>query len=229
MSLLLDALAWIADPAHWTGGAGIGRRLVEHLGVTGAVVALAALVALPVGVAIGHTRRFGGLVTLTTGAARAVPTLGVLTLAGLWLGIGVVAPIIALLVLAIPPMLAGAYSGVASADPSTVDAARAIGLTETQIVIRVELPAAAPIIMAGLRSTVLQVVATATLAAYTADAGLGRFLYAGLKTRDYPQMLAGALLVVLLALVLDAALALGQRRLDRRLRPEAPAPERNAL
>ena len=148
-----------------------------------------------------------------TGAARAVPTLGLLTLVGLWLGIGWQAPLIALVALAIPPIIAGAYSGVISSQGSS-DAARAIGLTEGQILTQLEIPAGAPLILAGVRSAVLQVIATATLAAYTADLGLGRFLYTGLKTRDYGQMIGGAIVVVALALITDAILA-GLTRLLR--------------
>ena len=129
------------------------------------------------------------------------------------------APFCALLVLAIPPMLAGAYSGITSADPVTVDAARAIGLSSWQVLTQVELPAAVPLLLEGLRSTTLQVVATATLAAYTADVGLGRFLFTGLKTRDYAQMIGGALLVVALALVLDLLLVLAKRLVTRELDP----------
>ena len=129
------------------------------------------------------------------------------------------APFCALLVLAIPPMLAGAYAGITSAEPVTVDAARAIGLSSWQVLTQVELPAAVPLLLEGLRSTTLQVVATATLAAYTADVGLGRFLFTGLKTRDYAQMIGGALLVVVLALVLDLLLVQAKRMITRTLDP----------
>ena len=132
---------------------------------------------------------------------------------------GLVAPFCALLVLAIPPMLAGAYAGITSAEPVTVDAARAIGLSSWQVLTQVELPAAVPLLLEGLRSTTLQVVATATLAAYTADVGLGRFLFAGLKTRDYAQMIGGALLVVVLALILDLLLVQAKRLITRKLDP----------
>ncbi len=219
MNLLLEALSWLAAPAHWAGASGVPARLAEHLGLTAVVVAAAVLIALPLGVAIGHTGRFRFLITATSGAARTIPTLGILTLAGLWLGIGLKAPLLALLVLAVPPMLSATYAGVESADARTVDAARALGLTELQVVRDVELPAALPLVLGGLRSTTLQVVATATLAAYTADAGLGRFLYIGLKTRDYAQMIGGAILVVALALVLDALWALAGRAARRRGAP----------
>lgn len=148
------------------------------------------------------------MVTALAGAARAVPTLGLLTLLGLALGIGLLAPGIALVVLAIPPLLAGAYAGVASVDANTVKAARAMGMTESQIIFRVELPLAAPVVIGGVRSAVMQVIATATLAAYTADAGLGRYIFAGLKTRDYGEMIGGALLVIALALLVEALFGL---------------------
>ncbi len=216
MNLLMDALAWLTDPTHWVGAASIPVRLLQHLGLTFSVVALAALIAIPLGIMIGHTGRFRFLIVATSGAARAIPTLGVLTLAGLWLGIGLAAPVLALLVLAIPPMLTATYTGIDSADRRAVDAARAIGLEEWQIIRLVELPAARTLLLGGLRSTTLQILATATLAAYTADAGLGRYLYIGLKTRDYGQMIAGAILVVALALVLDGLWVLVSRAASRR-------------
>lgn len=216
MNLLMDALGWLGEPTHWVGAASIPVRLLQHLGLTFGVVALAALIALPLGIMIGHTGRFRFLIVATSGAARAIPTLGVLTLAGLWLGIGLTAPVLALLVLAIPPMLTATYTGIDSADPRAVDAARAIGLREWQIIRFVELPAARTLLLGGLRSATLQILATATLAAYTADAGLGRYLYIGLKTRDYGQMIAGAILVVALALVLDGLWVLVSRAASRR-------------
>ncbi len=220
MNILLDALAWLTVPAHWLGESGILVRAAQHLGLTLLIVALAAFIALPLGTWIGHTGRGRWLVS-ATGAARAVPTLGVLTLAGLWLGIGLAAPTLALLVLAIPPLLSATYSGIASTPRATVDAARAIGLTETQVLAQVEVPHAAGLVAAGVRSATLQVIATATLAAYTADYGLGRFLYAGLKTRDYAQMIGGAIIVVALALAADAILATAARRLRERTQPDA--------
>lgn len=215
MSLFLDALAWIVDPAHWSGAGGIGSRLLQHLAITLAVVLAAAVPAIPAGIAIGHTGRGRGIVVALVGAVRAVPTLGLLTLLALLLGIGLVAPVLALVALAVPSMLAGAYAGIESVDPAAVDAARAMGLSESQIVWRVELPLGAGVIVGGVRAATLQVVATATLAAYTADAGLGRYLFAGLKSRDYAQMLGGALLVAALALLLDRLLAVAQHRATR--------------
>ena len=219
MNLFLDALGWLFTPENWGGASGISSRLQQHLYFTLAVVAVACVLALPAGVAIGHTRRGVAVVPMVTASVRALPTLGLLTLVGLWSGLGLVAPFCALLVLAIPPMLAGAYSGITSAETVTVDAARAIGLSSWQVLTQVELPAAVPLLLEGLRSTTLQVVATATLAAYTADVGLGRFLFTGLKTRDYAQMIGGALLVVVLALVLDLLLVQAKRLITRKLDP----------
>ncbi len=211
MNVLLDALRWIVDPANWVDASGIDHRIAQHVAITGLVVGLAALVALPVGVLVGHTGRGRALVVGLSGAARALPTLGLLTLLGLALGIGLRAPVIALVVLAVPSVLAGAYAGVESVSPAAVDVARAVGMTEWQIVRRVEIPLGLPIIVGGIRAAVLQVVATATLAAYIADAGLGRYLFEGLKTRNYAEMLGGSLLVAVLAFVLEGVFALLQR------------------
>ena len=219
MNYFLSAFGWLFTPSNWDGPGGIWSRLLQHLGFTLSVVAVASVLALPAGVAIGHTRRGVAVVPMVTASARALPTLGLLTLVGLWSGLGLVAPFCALLVLAIPPMLAGAYSGITSAEPVTVDAARALGLSSWQVLTQVELPAAVPLLLEGLRSTTLQVVATATLAAYTADVGLGRFLFISLKTRDRAQMIGGALLVVALALVLDLLLVLAKRLITRKLDP----------
>ncbi|MDR0284857.1 MAG: ABC transporter permease [Propionibacteriaceae bacterium] len=204
-----ETFTWLAT--HWAGPGGIGARLAQHLLLTLAVVAVAAIVALPLGVLIGHTHKGAAVVGASVGAARAIPTLGLLTLFGLALGIGLRAPVLALVILALPSLLAGAYAGVETVPPAVVEAARAVGLSETQIVWRVELPLGAPVIIGGLRAATLQVVSTATLAAYIADTGLGRFLFIGLKSRDYAQMVGGAILVIALALILEVTLAATQR------------------
>ena len=211
MNLFADALRWIVDPGHWGVPGGIDQRIVEHLAVSGVAVGAALLLALPAGVLVGHTRRGRTPIVWLAGAARALPTLGLLTLLGLALGIGLEAPVIALVVLAVPSILAGAYAGVESVPAMAVDGARAVGMTEWQLVRRVEISLGLPIIVGGIRAAVLQVVATATLAAYIADAGLGRYLFEGLKTRNYPEMLGGSILVVALALVLEGLFALLQR------------------
>ncbi len=211
MNIVTDALAWIADPSRRYGPDGVVSRLLEHLSYTGVAVTIAVLLAVPVGWAVGHTRRGRGFVVVTAGAARALPTLGVVVLAGLALGIGLVAPLVALVVLAFPSVLAGAYAGVEAIDPRTVDAARAVGFSPWQVLTKVEIPLGLPLLIGGIRSAVLQVVATATLAAYTGAGGLGRFLFLGLKTQDYTQLVAAALLVVVLAIVLDVVFEVLQR------------------
>ena len=211
MNLFVQTWQWLTDPASWSCGTGILARLAEHVVITAGVVAVAAIIALPIGILIGHTGRGQGLIAAIAGAGRAIPTLGLLTLLGLFFGIGLTAPMLALVVLAIPPMLAGAYSGVANVDRGTVKAARGIGMSETQIIRHVEVPLAAPVVLGGIRSATIQVIATATLAAYIADEGLGRFIFSGLKTRAYEEMTGGALLVIVLALVIDGLFALGVR------------------
>lgn len=216
MTFLLEALAFIFDGESWAGSTGIGARLLQHLGITGLSVLIAAAVAVPLGLLIGHSGRGRAFVIGFTGAARALPTFGVLilfVLIGINFGLGLsLGPVIAVLViLAVPPLLAGAYSGVEAVDRQTIDAARAQGMTEWQILTRVELPLALPLLVGGLRATTLQVVATATIAAYVAQGGLGRYLIEGIQVRDYTRAVVGALLVAALALLLDALLALAQK------------------
>lgn len=211
MNYLVEAFAWLADPARWPGAGGIGVRLLEHLGYSVVGVLVACLVGVPLGWWVGHTRRGRGLAVGLSGAARALPTLGLVTLLGLLLGIGLVGPMVAFVALALPSVLAGAYAGVESVDPIAVDAARAAGMTELQVLTQVEIPLGAALLVGGIRSAFLQVVATATLAAYVGAGGLGRFLFLGLKTQDYAQMLASSLLVVALALVCDITFSLLQR------------------
>ncbi|HEY1106713.1 MAG TPA: ABC transporter permease, partial [Agromyces sp.] len=211
MNLFVEAFAWLVDPANWSGPGGIPVRLGQHLLISVVVLVITALIALPLGAFIGHSGRGKQFVIMTSGGLRALPTLGLLTLFGTWLGIGLSAPILALVVLAIPPLLAGTYAGFESVDRRTIDAARAVGMAERQVVGRVELPLGLPLIVGGIRSGMLQIVATATLAAYIADFGLGRFIFAGLKTRDYAEMLGGSILVILLALVIDGCFAIVQR------------------
>lgn len=211
MNLLIDGFAWVLDPANWSGVGSIPQRLWEHIWISALVLVIASAIALPAGALIGHTGKGRELAVMISGGLRALPTLGVLTLFGLWIGIGLGAPIIALVILAIPPLLAGAYAGFESVDRRTIDAARAMGMREVQVVGKVEVPLGLPIIVGGIRSATLQIIATATLAAYIADDGLGRFIFAGLKTRNYDEMLGGSILVILLALIVDGIFAITQR------------------
>jgi osmoprotectant transport system permease protein len=214
-NVFAEAGQWLADGAHWHGPDGVPARLGEHVGYSALTVVIASAIALPLGLWIGHTGRLRGFAIAVTGALRALPTLGVLTLVVLWIGIGLTPPILALVVLAVPPLLAGAYAGVESVDRRTIDAARGLGFTEWQVLTRVEVPLALPLILGGVRSAVLQVVSTATVAAYIGLGGLGRYLIDGIAVRDYPQTLAGSLVVVVLALALDGTFAVAQRSVSR--------------
>ena len=207
----LGSLEWLVDPLRWSGPSGIPMRTAEHLGYTVLGVLVAALIAVPVGLYVGHTGRFKSLAVGASGMARALPTLGLVTLFALLIGIGLTAPLLSFVILAIPSLLAGAYSAVEAADPATVDAARAQGMTEAQILARVEIPLGMPLLIGGFRGATVQVVSTAMLAAYVGNGGLGRYIFQGLGSQDYPQMIAGSLLVIVLALVLDLALLLLQR------------------
>lgn len=211
MNLFADAFAWIFDPAHWSTGPKIAGHLLEHLGVSGLCVLIAVVLALPLGVAIGHTGRGRGAAILISNSARALPTLGLLSILILLFGIGLLPIAVVLVILAIPPMLAGAYAGIESVDRQTIDAARALGMTEWQIVLRVEIPLALPLLIGGLRATALQVIATLAIASAFAFGGLGIYLINGLATGDYAQLLAGAVLITALALAVDGVFALIQR------------------
>ncbi|MEL4505620.1 ABC transporter permease [Luteococcus sp. H138] len=215
MNFVREALAWLADPANLHGPAGWPTHLLEHLLYTVATVLLASLVAVPLGYLVGHTGRGRNLAVGSSGAARALPSLGLVTLLGLWLGVGLRAPMIALVLLAIPSVLAGAYAGVEAVNPTTVDAARAQGMTEWQVLRHVEIPLGLPLLVGGLRSATLQVVSTGTLAAYVGAGGLGRDLFLGLKTQDYPMMLAASILVMALAIALELCFETAERLLRR--------------
>jgi osmoprotectant transport system permease protein len=213
-----DLLTWLTDGAHWSGEDGIPQRLLEHLTYSGIAVLIAAVIAIPLGLYVGHTGRGRLVVVNIAGAARAIPSLGLLFISVLWVGprlsgdsAFVVPCEIVLVVLAIPPILAGAYSGVDEVDPAARDAAKGVGMRGFEVLTEVELPCALPLIFSGLRSGTLQVVATATIAATAGLGGLGRFLIDGLSVRDFGQMAGGAVLVALLALAVDLVFALVQR------------------
>jgi osmoprotectant transport system permease protein len=212
MTDFVAAFGWLFDPVNWAGPGGIPARTGEHIVYTLLTLLLAGAIALPIGFLIGHTGRLRGLAIGVSGALRALPTLGlVVYLALIMANISIVPPLIALTILAIPPLLAGAYSGLESVNRSTIDAARAVGMTEWQIFAKVELPLSLPLVIGGLRSGALQVIATWTVAAILPVGGLGRFLFDGLAVQNYPEMLGGSIIVVLLALVSDGLFALTQK------------------
>lgn len=211
-------LEWLTSSATWSGDSGLGARIVEHLWYSLIAVAIAGLIAIPLGLWVGHTGRAKWLVTLAN-SLRAVPTLGLLFAVALWLGprftsdlAFVIPSIVVLVVLVIPPILSGVYAGVEAVDPAARDAARGMGMRGMQVVRQVEIPNALPLILSGLRSAFLQVIATATVAAYVGLGGLGRYLIDGIKTGDYVSTAGGAIVVSMLALLVDGLLALVQRR-----------------
>jgi len=211
MSLLQATYQWLTDPSHWQGIDGIPTRMGEQIHLSIESVAIGAVIALPVGIVLGHYGRFGNLAINISNVGRAVPSFGILVIAFQVFGLGDVPIIIALTALAVPPMVTNTYVAMREVDPDVKDAARGMGYRELAQVLRVELPLAVPLIMAGVRTSAVQVVATATLAALIAGGGLGRYIVDGLARNDNPRTLAGALLVAALALSTELLLAGLQR------------------
>lgn len=211
MNLFVQAWDYLTTAANWSGPAGISTRLGQHLWYSFLAVGLSAVIAVPIGLIIGHTRRGSAVIVGFANAMRALPTLGLLTFLVLGLGLGLIPPLLALITVGIPPLLAGAYAGVANVDDTVVDASRAMGMTEPQVLLRVEVPNALPILLTGLRAATLQVVATATIAAFVNLGGLGRYIFDGISLYKYDRVLVGAILVAALALTLDGLLALAVR------------------
>ncbi|MFC7485172.1 ABC transporter permease [Knoellia sp. CPCC 206453] len=215
--MINNIFQWLTSSATWSGDTGLGARLVQHIWYSLLAVVIAAVIAIPLGLWVGHTGRAKWLVTLAN-SLRAVPTLGLLFAVALWLSpkfqsdlAFLIPSIVVLVVLVIPPILSGVYAGVEAVDPATRDAARGMGMRGFEVVRQVEIPNALPLILSGLRSAFLQVIATATVAAYVGLGGLGRYLVDGIKTGDYVSTAGGALVVSLLALIVDGILAIVQR------------------
>jgi osmoprotectant transport system permease protein len=217
----VNPFSYLQDGSNWSGPGRILDLLLQHLGYTAAAVLLAAVVAVPLGLLIGHTGRGRVVVIGLSNAARAIPSLGLLFLAVLLLGTNAVNIVVVLAILALPAVLSATAAGVAGADREAVHAARALGMTEGQVVSKVEWPLALPLVVSGLRSATLQVVATATVAAFTSGGGLGRLLTSGQAQNDYPQMFAGAILIAALAILLDLLLGGLGRLAARRARPRS--------
>lgn len=206
--VLTDLVDWLSDPAHWQGPEGVPAQTLLHLYYCVVSVGIAALIAVPLGLYIGHTGR-GGVVMVGIGnALRALPTLGLVTLLVLIFGLGAAPALAPLVILAIPAILSGTYAGVRSVPAETVDAARGMGMTPAQRLWHIEVPQALPLLFGGVRSAMLQVVATAVVAAYVGLGGLGEILLAGLAVREeYAQMAAAAIVIALLAVAVDLVLA----------------------
>lgn len=218
MEFLGEVAAWFADPASWEGRNSIPLRLWEHVSLSATALAMGMLIALPIGLAIGHSGRGARAAVAITNIGRAIPSLG-------WLGmvlpitlvlferggLGFLPALIALVALAIPPIVTNTYAGLREVDRELIDSARGMGMGERHILAAVEVPIALPVILAGIRSSAVQVVATATLAAVVAGGTLGDFILQGIFVRDLPRVFGAALMVAALALATEGLFALLQR------------------
>jgi len=215
MEGVMNVWEWLTDPAHWTGPDGIPVRTLQTLYISAVAMIIAVVLAFPIGMLTGHFRRFGTFVTNVGVIGRAVPTFALLIIFASWdvIGVGDKAAILALAIFAIPPLLTNTYVGVRDVDESMVDGATGMGMTNGQVLGRVELPTAIPLIGAGLRTTTVQVVATATLAALVGGGGLGRYVVDGFALQDITLMMSGVVLVSVLSIGTEAILALFQRYL----------------
>ncbi|MEU7896122.1 ABC transporter permease subunit [Nonomuraea sp. NPDC049152] len=209
MNWLID---FFTDPANWSGSGAIPVRLLEHLGFSAAALVLAALIGIPLGLLVGHTGRGSVIVVVSANLARALPTLGLLVLIVLLLGTASIWPVlIPLVALAVPPILVNTFEGIRGVDPELRDAAYGMGLRGPQVLFKVLVPVALPLIMLGLRLAAVQVVATAAVAAYVGLGGLGRYIIDGLATQDYESVVGGSVLIVAFALAVQGLFTLAQR------------------
>jgi len=207
MDTIVNVIHWFANPAHWTGSDGIPTRFVEHVELAAVSLLIGAVIALPLGIVLGHYGRFGGLAINISNVGRAIPSIALLVLAFQVFGLGNPPIVIALTALAIPPMMTNSYVAMREVDPDIKEAARGMGYREPAQILRVELPLAVPLVMAGVRTSAVQVVATATLAALIAGGGFGRYIIDGFGQQDYTKLVAGGILVALLALATEAVLS----------------------
>ena len=209
---------WLADPANWTGSAGVWARVAEQLAITLTAVGIAAVIALPTGIVTGHTGRFGMLVTSVANLGRAIPTFGLLLLFAsiTAIGVGSLAAVLALILFAIPPIVTNANVAITSIDPQVRSAARAMGMSGHQVLWQVELPLGVPLLFAGLRTALVQTTATATLAAFVGGGGLGRYIIDGFALQDQTLVFVGIVLVAVLTVGMELVLGLVQRGLTPR-------------
>lgn len=216
MEFLGEVVAWFSDASTWSGRNGIGARGLEHLWISGVALAAGIAIALPLGFAIGHTGRGSVVVVSIANIGRAVPSLGLMGLAflaflPLGLGVGPLTAIVALAALAIPPIVVNTYTGLRDVDPELVEAARGMGMRGLDVLGRVEIPIALPVILAGVRTSAVQVVATATLAAVFGGGTLGELIIIGFNTGDQPQVFGAALVVAALSIATEVVFAALQR------------------
>ncbi|MCC6179090.1 MAG: ABC transporter permease subunit [Chloroflexi bacterium] len=216
MDVLHEVLAWLADPAHWQGADGIPTRIVQHIWISGVSTAIATLIALPLGIYLGHTGRGGFIAINLANLGRALPSMALLAFGlplafALGLGLGFWPTLFAMVPLGIPPILTNSFVGIREVDSDVVEAARGMGLSERQVLTQAELPIAAPLILAGIRNAAVAIVATATLGALVAGGGLGRYIIDGLAQQDFGRLIVGAVLVALLAVAVELGFGLLER------------------
>lgn len=201
--MIVETISWFSDPANWQGPDGVPVRVLQHLAYVLLALVIAAAIAVPVGLVVGHTGRGAVGLVSASNAIRALPTLGLVTFLFLLFTDSETATLIGLVVLGIPPVLAGTYAGLQATDAEVNDAAEGMGMTGWQRLWKVEVPISLPLMLGGVRNAVLQLVATAAVAAYVGLGGLGRYVLDGLAVLDYGEVMAGAVLTALLAIVLD--------------------------
>lgn len=221
----MNVWEWLTDAANWSGSNGIPSRLIEHLEIAAVATLVATVIGVTIGLTIGHTRRAEFLAVQAANVGRAIPSLAILSIAYLValelfpsLAFGFLPTVVAMVFLGVPPILTNTYVGVQQVDPTTVEAARGMGMTGPQTLRSLELPLAAPLIVAGCRTAAVQVIATATLAALIGGGGLGRFIIDGFATNDSAEYIGGAVLVAILAVATEAAFALIARVTAPRVR-----------
>ncbi|WP_328847732.1 ABC transporter permease [Streptomyces sp. NBC_00258] len=218
MNTLADAWDWLTDPAHWAGDDGVWHRLTQHLVLTVVCLVISCLIALPVALVLGHLGKGGALAVNISNVGRAIPTFAVLVLLlltpiGKW---GEGPTVVALVLFAVPPLLTNAYVGMREVDRDVVRASRGMGMTGRQMLWRVEVPLAMPMILNGVRIAAVQLVATATIAALAGGGGLGRIITAGFNLASTPQVVAGAVLVALFALLVEGVFEVAERLAPKR-------------
>jgi osmoprotectant transport system permease protein len=223
MDLLAGALGWLLDPINWRGPDGIPIRVGEHVAISGASIIVAVLIAVPIGLWIGHTGRLAFLAVNAANLGRAIPSYAVMAMIlpvslaiSPQYGLALIPTFVAMTLLAIPPILVNTYAGIREVDRDIVEAGRGMGMRERQILRRVEIPLAIPVLVGGIRTAAVQVVATATLGAVFGLGGLGRYLIDGIARRDFDRLIAGVVLVAMLAILTEIGIALVQRRLSSR-------------
>jgi osmoprotectant transport system permease protein len=212
MTYLRFAWSWLRSGQQWHGADGIPIRVLEHLGYTGLSLLIAVAIAVPLGVLIGHTGRGAFAVVSMANVWRSIPTLGLLILMVVWLGFSPLTWLVPLVALGIPPILVNSYEGIRGVDDDLRDAARGMGMTGWQVLVKVEIPVASQLIMLGLRTSAIFIVATATIAAEIGLGGLGRYIIDGLASDIYGEVAGGAAVIVVLALAVQVAFV-GLRRL----------------